>query len=96
MRTTPDENEEMGRIFADKLNAAQGPVAVFIPMGGFSELDFPDKIFWWPEADQAFVNGLKSKLNPDIPVIIVDKDVNDPAFSGQVAGKLLEMLSKGG
>ena len=96
MRTTPEENEEMGRIFAEKLNTAQGPVAVFIPMGGFSELDFPDKIFWWPEADQAFVNGLKSKLNPDIPVIIVDKDVNDPAFSGQVAGKLLEMLSKGG
>lgn len=96
MRTTPEENEEMGRIFADKLNAAQGPVAVYIPMGGFSELDFPDNIFWWPEADQAFVDGLKSKLNPDIPVIIVDKDVNDPEFSGQVAGKLLNMLSNGG
>ena len=96
MRTTPEENEEMGRIFAGKLNAAQGPAVVYIPMGGFSELDFPGKIFWWPEADQAFVDGLKSKLNPDIPVIIVDKDVNDPEFSGQVAGKLLEMLSKGG
>ncbi len=96
MRTTPEENEEMGRIFAGKLNAAQGPAVVYIPMGGFSELDFPDKIFWWPEADQAFVDGLKSKLNPEIPVIIVDKDVNDPEFSGQVAGKLLEMLSIGG
>ena len=96
MRTTPEENEEMGRIFADKLNAAQGPVVVYIPMGGFSELDFPDKIFWWPEADQAFVDGLKSKLKPEIPVIIMDKDVNDPEFSGQVAGKLLDMLSNGG
>jgi uncharacterized protein (UPF0261 family) len=96
MRTTPEENEEMGRIFADKLNSAQGPVMIYIPMGGFSELDLPDKIFWWPEADQAFVDGLKSKLKPDIPVIIMDKDVNDPEFSGQVAGKLLNMLSKGG
>lgn len=96
MRTTPEENEKMGKIFAEKLNASKGSVKVFVPMGGFSELDYPEKLFWWPEADQAFVDGLKSKLNPDIPVIMVDKDVNDPEFSGQVANTLLEMLSNGG
>ena len=96
MRTTPEENMDLGRIFAEKLNAAQGPVKVFVPMGGFSELDAPDKPFWWPEADQAFVDGLKSKLNPDIPVVVMGKNVNDPEFSGQVASALLEMLSEGG
>jgi uncharacterized protein (UPF0261 family) len=95
MRTTPEENLRMGEIFAEKLNAARGPVAVYIPMGGFSEIDFPEKIFWWPEADQAFVDGLKSKLNPDIPVVIMEQDVNDPEFSGTVANALLAMLSKG-
>lgn len=95
MRTTPEENQRMGEIFAEKLNAATGPVAVYIPMGGFSEIDFPEKIFWWPEADQAFVNGLKNKLNPDIPVFIMEQDVNDPEFSGTVANALLAMLSKG-
>ena len=78
-----------------KLNAARGAVAVYIPMGGFSEIDFPEKLFWWPEADQAFVNGLKSKINPDIPVFIMEQDVNDPEFSGTVANALLAMLSKG-
>ncbi len=92
MRTTPEENQEMGEIFAEKLNASQGPVVVFIPMGGFSELDVPGKPFWWPEADQAFVDGLNSKINPEITVVVVDTDVNDPEFSGQVARKLLEML----
>lgn len=92
MRTTPEENMEMGQIFAEKLNSAKGPVAVFVPMGGFSELDAPEKPFWWPEADHAFVEGLKSKLNPDIPVTLLDKNVNDPGFSGQVAKTLLEML----
>jgi uncharacterized protein (UPF0261 family) len=95
MRTTPEENLEMGKIFAEKLNAARGPVAVFIPMGGFSEIDLPGKSFWWPEADQAFVDGLKSKLRADIPVVISDKDVNDPEFSGMVAEALLDMLKKG-
>jgi nickel-dependent lactate racemase len=37
-----------------------------------------------------------SGLNPDIPVVLVEKDVNDPEFSGQVAKKLIELLSKGG
>jgi uncharacterized protein (UPF0261 family) len=92
MRTTPAENERMGKIFADKLNASKGPVMVFIPMGGFSELDFPGKLFWWPEADQAFVDGLRSTLDASIPVIVSAKDVNDPEFSSRTAQALLDLL----
>lgn len=94
MRTTPEENSQMGRIFAEKLNKAKGSVAVLIPMGGFSEVDFPEKPFWWPEANQAFVEALKNNLRSDIPLEISDKDVNDPEFSGRVAHKLLELLKK--
>jgi uncharacterized protein (UPF0261 family) len=60
--------------------------------GGFSEVDFPDKPFWWPEADQAFIEALQENLRPDIPVEISEKDVNDPGFSRRVAEKLLEFL----
>lgn len=94
MRTTPEENTRMGEIFAEKLNVSKGPVAVFIPMGGFSEVDFPGKPFWWPEADWAFVDALKKHLRPDIFLEISDKDVNHPEFSSQVAEKLLEFLKK--
>jgi uncharacterized protein (UPF0261 family) len=92
MRTNIEENARLGEIFAEKLNAATGPVTVLIPMGGFSEVDRLGQPFWWPEADQAFVDSLKRCLRPDIPVEISDKDVNDPAFSGHVAEKLLEFL----
>ena len=92
MRTTVEENTRMGEIFAEKLNAAKGPVAVFIPMGGFSEVDYPGQPFWWPEADQAFVDALKKHLRPDIPLEISDKDVNHPEFSSRAAEKLLEFL----
>jgi uncharacterized protein (UPF0261 family) len=95
MRTTPEENERMGEIFAGKLNAARGPVAVFIPMKGFSEMDAPGQPFWWPEADRAFVNALQRKIRADIPVIFMDNNVNDPEFSGKLAETLLEMLKKG-
>jgi len=92
MRTTIEENAEMGRIFAGKLNAATGPVAVFIPMGGFSEIDYPGQPFWWPEADLAFVDALKKYLRPDIPIEISDRDVNHPEFATRTAEKLLEFL----
>lgn len=94
MRTTPDENARLGQIFAEKLNATHGPITVLIPMGGFSEVDFPEKPFWWPEADQAFVESLRKHLRPDIPVEISEKDINHPEFSGQVAGRLLEIIAK--
>lgn len=94
MRTTPEENTQMGEIFAEKLNMATAPVAVFVPMGGFSEVDYPEKPFWWPEANQAFLDALKKNLRADIPVIVSDKDVNHPEFSGMVAEKLIEFLTK--
>jgi len=94
MRTTIEENARMGQIFAGKMNAAKGPVAVFIPMGGFSEVDYPGQPFWWPEADQAFVDALKKHLRQDISVEISDKDVNHPEFSRRTAEKLLEFLKE--
>lgn len=94
MRTTVEENRKLGKIFADKLNRCRGPVKVFIPMGGFSELDVPGGLFWDPDADHAFVKELKASLRGDIPVEILDVDVNDETFSGTVARALLAMLTR--
>lgn len=92
MRTTPEENALMGRIFAEKLNRANGPVAVLIPMKGFSQLDVEGKPFYWPEANKAFTDTLKAHLRKDIPVIEINADINDPLFSGKAAELLLSMI----
>ena len=94
MRTTPEENAAIGRVFAEKLSAATGPVSVLVPMKGFSEIDAPGKPFWWPEADQAFVDALRAGLRPDIPVLLLDYNVNDAEFAEQAANTLLQMLNK--
>ena len=94
MRTNPEENAAIGRIFAEKLSAAKGPVAVLVPMKGFSEVDAPGKPFWWPEADQAFVDALRADIRPDIPVLLLDQNVNDPEFSEQAANTLLQMMKR--
>lgn len=94
MRTTPEENQRMGKIFAEKLNAATGPVAVLIPLKGYSQLDLEAQPFYWPEANQAFISALKENLRQDIPVIELDYDINDPEFSSRVAETLSAMLDK--
>ncbi|MER3418309.1 MAG: hypothetical protein C4343_04205 [Chloroflexota bacterium] len=92
MRTTPEENAELGRILAEKVNASTGPVAVYLPLRGVSMLDAPGKEFWWPEADEALFAAIKRHVRPDIPVHELELNINDPAFAEAVAAGLLEFL----
>jgi uncharacterized protein (UPF0261 family) len=92
MRTTPDECRRLGEILAEKLNLSTGPVTVLIPLGGVSMIDAPGEPFWWPEANDALFATLKSNLRPDIPVIELDCNVNDPPFARRCAEVLLESI----
>lgn len=92
MRTTPEENAELGRILAEKANASTGPVAFYLPLQGVSMLDAPGKDFWWPEADEALFSAIKRHVRPDIPLHELDLNINDPAFAEAVAAGLLAFL----
>jgi len=94
LRTNAEENAQMGHIFAEKLNAAQGPVAVFVPLRGVSMLDSEGEPFWDPEADRAFLEALKGDLRPEIPVYEMDHNINDPEFVDALSDKLLEFMGK--
>jgi uncharacterized protein (UPF0261 family) len=92
MRTTPEENRQLGQIFAQKLNQSRGPVAVLVPRQGFSMIDAPGGPFWWPEADQAFTDALRQNLRPDIPLEELDANINDPEFARRCAETLLALM----
>ena len=65
MRTTPEENERIGRWIGEKLNRMDGPVRFFLPEGGVSALDAPGQPFWDPEADAALFAALERTRAPD-------------------------------
>ena len=94
MRTDVEENIHLGKIIAEKANAATGPVAIFLPLKGVSILDSPGNEYWWPEADQALFDAIKSNIRSDIPVIEMDCNINDPEFAEAVTGQLLAYLGK--
>ncbi|MEE8452675.1 MAG: Tm-1-like ATP-binding domain-containing protein [Thermoguttaceae bacterium] len=93
MRTTPEECEQLGRIMAERLNGSTGPVTVLFPLRGLSMIDAEGESFWWPEADQALLQALKSQLRSDIPLMEMDCNVNDPEFSKHCAETLLGMMT---
>jgi uncharacterized protein (UPF0261 family) len=58
MRTTPTENDAMGRWIGERLNRTDGPVRFFLPEGGVSALDAPGQPFHDPESDAALFRAL--------------------------------------
>ena len=83
-----------GRIVAERLNAARGPVRVVAPTRGFSLADVEGGDLWDPEADAAFLEALASGLRPDIPYEPVETHVNDPALADLVAGRYLSLMEE--
>ena len=93
MRTDPDENRELGMRLATRLNASKGPVAVYLPLKGVSVISAAGQPFHWPEADRALFAAIKRTLRPDIPLLELDFNINDPRFAETVANGLLRMMA---
>jgi uncharacterized protein (UPF0261 family) len=95
MRTTPAECAQLGYIMARKLNAAKGPVAVYIPLRGVSALATVGGVFEDAEADRALIEGLKAALAPSVEVHELDMDINDRRFARVMADHLHRYISAG-
>jgi uncharacterized protein (UPF0261 family) len=81
MRTTPEENDRLGKEIAEKASAAGGPTAVLVPLRGVSAIDREGQPFWWPEADQALFKSLRNWIGPQVRLIELDMHINDPEFA---------------
>ncbi len=88
MRTTPEECAELGRRIGRKLNAARGPVTLFLPLRGVSLIDTEGQVFYDPEADKALFDALRETLDPGVDVRELDTHVNDPDFARAMADTL--------
>ena len=93
IRLSSDELKQVAGAFAEKLNRAQGPVCVMLPQKGWSSVDYPGNATFNPEEDRVFNEVLREKLNPDITIMEVDANMEDPAFADVVAKAALKMFS---
>jgi uncharacterized protein (UPF0261 family) len=92
MRTTPEENDKLGKEIAEKASAAHGPTAILIPQRGVSAIDREGGPFWWPEADRALFQSIRNWVSPSVRLVELDRHINDPEFAEAAARTLLEMV----
>lgn len=95
MRTTPEENYQMGIWIAQKLNQCKGAVTFIIPHGGFSALDIEGEVFWSPQANKAFIDAFKSKyqITSNRKLIISPYHINSAEFCHQVIQLQQELMN---
>src|SRR5699024_6345411 len=93
MRTTEEENKQIGQVIAQKLNMTKGQTTLMLPLKGLSGLDVEGQAFYGPEEDQVLFDTLKQEIVSErVTVEEVDTDVNDPIFAERAAERLIQMI----
>jgi uncharacterized protein (UPF0261 family)/ABC-type branched-subunit amino acid transport system ATPase component len=98
MRTTPEENERMGKWIGERINQMDGVVRFLLPEGGVSALDAPGQPFWDPEADAALFRALERTVREtsNRRLIRVKNNINDPEFAAAIVGAFRPLLGRTG
>ncbi|WOH65262.1 ABC transporter permease [Bradyrhizobium sp. BWA-3-5] len=98
MRTTPEENERIGRWIGEKLNRMDGPVRFFLPEGGVSALDASGQPFWDPEADAALFTALERSVRQtgNRQLIRIKRHINEPEFASAIVAALRPLVGRPG
>jgi uncharacterized protein (UPF0261 family)/ABC-type branched-subunit amino acid transport system ATPase component len=98
MRTTPEENERIGKWIGERLNQMDGVVRFFLPEGGVSALDAPGQPFWDIEADTALFRALEQTVRQtgNRQLIRVKKHINDPEFAATIVSAFRPLMGRAG
>jgi uncharacterized protein (UPF0261 family) len=96
MRTTPEENAELGSIIAEKVNAATGPTGLALPLEGVSAIDIEGEDFYDPEADEALFDAIRENIAEDVELIESRTDINDESFAETLVTTLDDYMRRTG
>ena len=93
MRTTPDENRQLGREIGTKAAAAKGPTRILLPRHGVSAIDKPGQPFEDQAARASLFAGLRETAG-GVPITELDCHINDLEFAQAAARELLDLLRR--
>ena len=93
IRVSPDELRQVAVAFAEKLNKSRGPTRVLIPMNGWSSVDAPGNPTFDPEEDKVFVKALQGLLKPEIELLPIQANMEEPEFAMALVKTARELFS---
>jgi len=94
MRTTAQENRQMGEWIGARLNQCAGKVSFLLPMKGVSALDAEGHPFHDPEANEALFSALRNTVREtsDRRIIPVPFHINDIEFADMAVAEFKKLL----
>ena len=94
MRTTPQENAQIGAWLAEKLNRSPGPVRLLLPEGGVSMLDAPGNPFHDPQANAALFGAIEATFRPSDThrLMRLPHHINDPGFVEAIVAQVRAVM----
>lgn len=94
MRTTKEENAQLGRILAEKVNKSTAPAALMLPLGGVSMIDKKGEPFYGREEDEALFEAVRKNLDRNKAELIeLDCHINEVQFARAAAQKLIDEIN---
>lgn len=94
MRTNVEENTILGKIIADKINIAKGPVTVLLPLGGLSKVGGEGEVFHDPKIDEVLFDSIRKNVNKSVKIVEVNTNINTSFFAEYAVKELLELIDK--
>jgi uncharacterized protein (UPF0261 family) len=92
-RFPEDELLEGARMYAEKMNAATGPIKMVVPLKGWSSIDKEGDILHDPEQDHLFIQELKARLKPTVEIEEVNCNLNDMGTAQALVTSLDKFMS---
>ena len=84
VKLTRDEMARIAGELAHRLGELTGPVAVLVPMGGFSHQDRPGGVIEDEGLRQVFLETMRAALAPHIRLVVRDEHICDTRITGAI------------
>jgi uncharacterized protein (UPF0261 family) len=82
----PVDRRRIARAIADKLSRATAPVAFVLPTGGIQQWDRVGEALHDPDALAAFVDAMRSAIEPPVELHEIKEHINSTVFNETVLG----------
>ncbi|MEW6333324.1 MAG: Tm-1-like ATP-binding domain-containing protein [Thermodesulfobacteriota bacterium] len=94
VKVTRGEMARIGGEMAARLSAAAGPVAVLVPLRGWSVYGAPGGVLHDAAGNRILIKALKREIRADIPVREIDAHINDGPFVDACVDQLMTYMEE--
>jgi uncharacterized protein (UPF0261 family) len=82
------------KLYAEKINKANGPIKLIVPLKGWSSIDREGSILYNPEEDQIFMEELKKNLTVPLEIEEVDCNLEDFDTARALVDSLVKFMEE--